>query len=351
MKRIVMVLIILIILLCFSYGYTKKLTELPGIARPGLIEISGNRIFILDGVTVHVHSLEDYRLLTKFGKNGQGPEELPYNTRNEIKPQMQICRGNIFLNTQQKMVLFSPDGKFISEKKLSFRTLQIVPIAENYAVAKFSFSGSGNLQMDALLFDARFQELNKLTSYRRENPERKRRRIVVPLPYIYLYHSGGKLFVTGGDQRDFIIKVFSGEGKLLDTITMPYERIKFDSSYREKVINWIGSEISFKQLPEETKKKLLNDIEFPDYLPAIRDLVVKGSNIYVQTYKEQGSRSQFLILDLKGKLLKEVYLSKFSGGMLKIDTNRMYTFHKNGFYYLEENPDAEVWELHKEEMK
>jgi hypothetical protein len=58
--------------MCFFYGFGKKLAVLPEVNRPGFIEIDGEKIFILDGVTVKIYSMKDYRFLTKFGKEGQG---------------------------------------------------------------------------------------------------------------------------------------------------------------------------------------------------------------------------------------------------------------------------------------
>jgi hypothetical protein len=76
----------------------------------------------------------------------------------------------------------------------------------------------------------------------------------------------------------------------------------------------------------------------------------KSGKIYVQTYKQKGSLSEFFVFDFKGNLMKKVFLPTASRYKVKLNHEIAFTFYNNKYYYLKENLDAEEWELHMEEV-
>ncbi len=346
LKKILLLFVLLIVFCCLNFS--RKLAVLPELMKPGNIEIDGDNLYALDGVVVYVYSMKDYRLLTKFGKKGQGPGELVPD--DEIPLQMRLVNGNIFLNSQTKIIYYSKEGKILKEKTFPFTSLQIVPLGKGFAVSRPGFGTNGAFSLNVILYDAQLKPIKTLTSMK--DKLSIKRKIVIPTPYIYLHCANDTLFVTGGNQRDFHIEVFDKEGNPLKPIKAPYQRLELTDSFKKELIEWFKTDSRFSSAPVEVFQRL----HFLRYLPAIRNVVVsnttasKSGRIYVQTYKQQGSLSEFFVFDFKGNLLKKVFLPPASRYKVKMNHQIAFTFYNNKYYYLVENLDAEEWELHMEEV-
>jgi hypothetical protein len=91
-------------------------------------------------------------------------------------------------------------------------------------------------------------------------------------------------------------------------------------------------------------------LRYPESFPAIRDFVIADGRIYVQTYRGDDSRDEFLVLDLDGKLHKRIDLAKvrepdFTEQMMGTGV-RLFCIEQGRFFYLKEL--AEGCELHRE---
>lgn len=344
------ILLLFILLLVFFFMlFSRKLAVLPELMKPGNIEINENNVYILDGVTVCVYSMDDYRLKTRFGKRGQGPGELIPD--DEIPLQMRLLEGDIFLNSQTKIIQYSKEGRMLMEKTFPFVCMQIVPLGEGFAVSRSDIGTNGAFSIKVVLYDFQLKPIKTLTVMEKDDLSIKRK-IVIPPPYIYLHRANNTLYVTGGNQRDFHIEVFDRKGYPLEPIKTPYQRIKLTSAFEKELIEWFKTDSRFSSVPMEVFQRL----HFLRYLPAIRNIVINkrpaGSSwrMYVQTYKQQGGLSEFFVFDLKGNLLKKIYLPAVSRSKVKMNHEIMFTFYNNEYYYLMENLDAEKWELHLEEI-
>ncbi len=342
------ILVILVVLLVVSVSFVdgEKLAVLPGLMKPVVLAIQENELFILDGVEVYVYSLRDYRLLTKFGKKGQGPGELVPD--DEIPLQLRLVDGNIFLNSQTKMIYYSKDGKMIKEKAFPFLCMQIVPLGEGFAVVKSLTGDSPGIKLAVVLCDAQLKPIKTLVSFEKDEAANLGR-IVIPTPYIYLHGAEDTLLVWGGIQRDFDIKVFDKRGNSLPAIRMPYDRLELTGSFKDELMEWFKTG-RFGSAPAEVFQR----IYFLDYLPAVREVVVtgnrSGSRVYVQTYKQQTNGSEFIVFDGHGKRLNRVFLPTASGDKIKLNHETLFTFDGNRYYYLVDNLDNEEWELHMETL-
>ncbi len=85
-------------------------------------------------------------------------------------------------------------------------------------------------------------------------------------------------------------------------------------------------------------------VEYPKYFPDIRSFSVLDGKIYVETYKSEKDKREFIIMDMRGNILKRVFLPLFAEGSL-IDKH-IFTFYEDDYYYLKYNEDKELWELH-----
>lgn len=342
MKKILF--IFLFISLIFTLpGFSKRLVVLPELADPTMVEISGDEIYILDDVIVHVYSLKDHRHLRKFGKKGEGPGEI--FTTPDMPITMQLFDEYIILNSFNKMIYFSKSGRMIKEKRIPFIAFQVIPFGENYAVTKFNRSSDGTSKASVLLFDSELKEIKRLYENDLLNDLRKGK-IAVPLVNIFIRCSDERVFVFD-QQKEFVIEVFDLGGNNLSTIKMDYRKIKISEAYKKKTLDWLKVQPAFKTVPENVKDM----IYFTEYLPVVRNSLVKDQKIFVQTYKTRDRLSEFFILDFIGKVNKQLFLPGADRDQIRPSPAATYAFQGNKYYYLVEDMDEEQWELHVENIK
>lgn len=92
-------------------------------------------------------------------------------------------------------------------------------------------------------------------------------------------------------------------------------------------------------------------VEFPTYLPAIRNIAGGKNRLYVQTYRKKQDLSEFLVFGEKGKMLKQVYLPDKWRYKIKINPDVTFTIKNGCYYYLVEDLENEQWELHRMAIK
>lgn len=336
--RKIMFIILLVLLIFSSFVFSEKLSVLAELTNPAMIEINGDELYVLDGAEVYVYSLHDYGFLRKFGKKGEGPGELL--PQPDLPIVMQIYSEYVLLNSFNKMIYFSKTGEMIKEKRIPFLTFQIMPLGKNYAASKFTRNSRGGSQVSVLLFDDEFKELKKLYETELLNDFGKGK-VAFPLLDTFIQCSSDQLFVAD-QQSDFEIQRFDLEGNRLTPIKRSYQKIKITETFKKKSWEWLQLQPVFRTFPDVFKQM----IYFPDYLPDIRNFLVKDKKIYVQTYKTKETLSQFFIIDLNGSMLKTAFLPGADKERLRPNPAVTYSFKDNKYYYLEENLDTEEWELH-----
>jgi hypothetical protein len=167
-----------------------------------------------------------------------------------------------------------------------------------------------------------------------------------------------KIFVEKSTEG-FIIEVFDSKGNSLYKITKDIPPLKLTEKDREAAAREFSEDrvvqFQMKQVGEtwdEFKKRLT--LHYPDAYPPIYDMIVKNGKIYIRTYVTQNGKEKYLILDLKGKELKSVFMPKpmLSPLVTRILGRpvRYFDIDNDQFYYLMENDDEE-WELHAEPIR
>ncbi len=157
----------------------------------------------------------------------------------------------------------------------------------------------------------------------------------------FIYTMDNKIIV---DLRNAPILVFTHTGEKYSTIDYKYEKIKLESTHKKQVLNFYRTNPQIKHNWERIK----NLIEFPNTFPDIQQCTVKDGKIYVQTYRKKENQAEFFIFDLKGKLLRKLFLPLADMNILK---TYPYTIKNNMLYQLIEDEEKEVWTLHRYEIK
>jgi hypothetical protein len=326
-----------------SLVLSVQLAVLPELNRPGIIKILGDEIFVLDEVRVKVYSLKDYRLLRQFGKIGDGPGELKPN--DEIPLQMQVVNNQVFLNSQTKFIHYAPSGKMLKEKATHFMCMQIIPIGRHYAISKVQFTKTGQIFFRVNLYDA---ELNMRKTIYQSPPSptlRSSGKLLLPSNFLYMAvgTAGDRLYLFSGRQDDFLVPVFDLEGNPLKPVKMEFSPPRWTEDFKREVLDWFKVQPRFRARAHLVAMVL----EYPTYLPAIRNILVEDNRLYVQTYRKKKNLSLFFVFDKTAKPLNSLFLPDQSRYPIKMNPDITFTIHDNFFYYLRENADREQWELHR----
>jgi hypothetical protein len=338
MKRIAILFILLSFVLTLP---AKKIAELESVSRPERIVIDKNALYVLEDTTVYIYSLKDYHLIKKFGKKGNGPGEL--SPLPNYKLQIEVNDGDLFLNSRNKIITFSTKGEFIREKRIPFIALQVIPIQNNFAITKSVFSERGGNSTGLFFFDSQFNEIK--TAYNRHSPHYSKSGKIDLIPLLVVIRKYKNKIYCCDQTGDFEINIYNKAGKRIDKIKTEYKKRKIPQDYIDKTLEWVMKDIRLRNLPEEQRKM----IYFPDYFPIIKNYLIEDNKIFIHTYnmKPEEDKSQFIIIDLKGKILKEIYLR---GADLNTIEFAPYIFLKGEYLYLYDNPETESIELHSEKI-
>lgn len=334
-------MVVLIFFCGFFSGFAEKLAELSDLVRPARIDVDGNELYVVQGAEILVFSLKDYRFQRKFGRLGQGPGELMLHPERGIL--IEIGREYVFLNSFNKMICFTKKGTLIEEKALPFYLLQLVPWGDNYAITKYAPAKNRGRMIYVYLFDADFNEIKLVHSSERSSPQQTGR-IGIPPQHLFVRCYEGKLFILD-KVTSYRIDVYDINGKPLEAIDLNLEKMEVTDEYKKDVRQWFRTQPHLRAVSGIDQM-----IDFPHYLPEVRNFFVDAAKIYVQTYRRNNELSEFVILDFKGRVLDRIFLPGGFNEAVQVDPDSTYTIKDGIYYYLLENEDTEIWELHRESI-
>jgi hypothetical protein len=259
----------------------------------------------------------------------------------EVPLAMNTANGNVYLNSQIKLIKFSKGGEPVKEQRIPF-SFQTIPLGKNFASLRIS--ASHDLQIfNATIYDPEFSK-PKLLHSRERIPRARMGQMPIPPELIILRSAEDKLYMV--DQRKgFEIDTYDAQGNSLKSIKMDYQKIKVTDAFKNETEAWFKAQPSFRMATEELRGMIF----FPDYLPVIRNFIIKERKLYIQTYNTRDHLSEFIILDFNGNLIKQLYLPGFRNSPVQFNPSNTFTFSTGKYYYLVERETG--WELHMEELK
>ncbi|MGD2085254.1 MAG: hypothetical protein PVH61_03635 [Candidatus Aminicenantes bacterium] len=126
---------------------------------------------------------------------------------------------------------------------------------------------------------------------------------------------------------------------------------------KKRYLDYFKTSRVFGKAYDQMKSRL----EFPSYFPALQTFAVADGKIYAVTYGKKNGKTEVLVLDLKGKLLKTVFLPlhqrddelamTLENRVARQVTNSTFAIKNGKFYQVLENQNEESWELHIHEIK
>jgi len=153
---------------------------------------------------------------------------------------------------------------------------------------------------------------------------------------------GNSIFIA--DSREgFVIEVFDSSGEKQYTIHKEVEKIRISNEFKTAYVEQLTS----RPGGQGQEWKVAVDrwgVEYDRFFPDIREFQVADDKIYVQTYRTEQGKTEFIVMDLKGASSQSAFLPLYEQGSL-VDKH-VYAFSNGNYYYLKYNDDKEIWELH-----
>lgn len=304
-------------------GVFKDILKVDGFA------VDDQQYYLTQDTTVFIYSKKDLKLIKKFGKAGEGPEEfLRYAY---VFPQS----DHLLINSHGKNSFFTKDGVFIKEQKVP----KGMGGGHFFQPMKGGFLGRKMLRENNVdyyvmtLYDDKLIEIKEIYRFKSEISGDPGGKITLfkQAPFHRTYQD--KLFVSG--KPGFVIDVVDADGKLLNTITHECAPVEFTSEDEKTVHEYL----KHKYGEEYTINK--NRISLPKYFPELQFFLIRDDKLYVATWKRKNGTVEFLVFDIKGKFLKQVFVPcAYLPGLLAYPLD----IYKGKLYQVIENENEE-WEL------
>lgn len=301
MKKCVFLILTLIIVMNLS---AQKKIDLPELQKPHQITVEGNDLYIFDedDYSLHVYTISPFALKMKIGKKGDGPRDFKYLPFVYVQPKTLACTDFT------KTIWFSKKGETLKVKKYSLFSdfdlnseMLLFPIKENFLRIT---ADHGWDKRHVYLLDSGFETIKELY----EGPFIWQ----TGLPILYRTDTLAykDLIFIADTQKGFYFEVFDAMGNHIRTI---------DKSKKvEKV---------------------------PDQ-PLLHQYCVSDDKIYAATNKKKDDKTEMIVLDLEGRILRRLYLPLTSiqpeRGVLRYD---LFVVDQEKLYELIKNTETGRWEL------
>ena len=329
-------ILLILVFVCLAVPVcAEKIATFPDLLKPQGFDIAGGDIFITEGASVYIYSLENFQLKKKFGSVGEGPNEFkPVEHLSGKRILLSIKGNDLIIYSMAKVSYYSRNGEFKKELK-ALSGQWFIPMDDN-------FLGNGYLQEDKTayitvnIYDSNLKKVREV--YRHESlvQQGKQIRAVGVRPSLF-YFSDDKIFIDN-KEKDAVM-VFDRNGEKLYSITAPWERLKVTDNDKERYYEYYRCNPVLKPYFSEIKRRLT----FPDYFPPIKYFYVSEDRVFVQTYRKDGENCEFYIFEPSGKLLSTEFLP-----VLDRNARESYpaVLTKDKIYQLIEDEETEKWSLY-----
>jgi hypothetical protein len=351
MKKLILILIVLFFIF-FTLLNAEKLMVLKEVLKPESIEIYGDKLYVVQGSNFYVYDLEKLKLESTFGRKGEGPGELKEVPMlpNSIK----ILPDKIFVDGMGKVIFYSKNFKFQKEIKKKYMTFKTIPVGENFVAMRMLPAGKNKYYFSVLLLDSEMNMIKEL--YKQEYRETDID-IDMVIDSIHFAVYQDKIYIEKSKQG-FCIAIFDSQGNLELEIKKDFKAPEISPKDKLEILENFKQDSLVKMMMEReggwTNFKNKMNFNYPKNFPVIQDVLVVDNQIIVATYDRKNLKRKYILMDLKGTVLKTVYLpipreSSYLTMAMGRD-NRFYGIVNQKYYYLKENPDSEEWEIHVSEF-
>ena len=342
MKNRVIFLLVFILVFILGQGiYGKKVSILKEILKPERFEIGNGKIYILEKTTIHIFDKKTYKYIGKFGKEGEGPEEIKKNTMGGPIG-VTAHRGQVIITSSAKVSFFSAEGKFIREQRIA-QFDSYYPFADKYVMfSNTNKDGNDRVRVLTLFMSDKDLKKGKLL-YKSDFEVGMNFKWDFPLTPFYPIPTDDILFVIAG-KDGFAINKYDKNGKSLGRIFKKIKRIKIPSDYHKKTIKWFKTSPDYKNAWNFFK----NRVSVKKLYPHIFSVYAGKNRLYVLTNVIKDEKRECIVMDFEGSEKKRLFL--YAPEQYGMDFNFIANVDENHYFWIVENEDEE-WELHKEKIE
>jgi hypothetical protein len=263
-------------------------------------------IWTLDSQDVKVRVFNKTgKLVSTFGRKGQGPEEWQAPNRMVVLPD-----GTGIILDRNKLSFFSLEGKCLKE----------ISTAKS-SMTRFKIDSKGTIYSDSMEFGEKI--MFKLIKYDQSlNPVATLAEVVEPIkpgaytpfPIFVFCHVTGDDNLIWMSNATYTFHVLSPSGKPLKTITKDYEAVKITTDDRKTILDGFKDNPSYQKL-----------IVFPAVYPPVYYFVGdEEGRLFAQTYeKDDKGWLLFDVFDADGRCITRFSLPK-DESVLAVRKNKLY---------------------------
>ncbi len=328
-------------LLLFALAVEPLLAEtvvpLPQLNKPNFITAGEGWLCISEESSpVHLFRVEgnSIKFVTSFGTEGEGPGEFNWIHR------LRIIGNSLEIPTAGRYARFDMNGKLIEEQKVLVTVLknQLFQVGQNFFLKSYAREPR-NLLTTISLYDSDFKLLKEIGKMEvidfisRFNPAPD---------LLTLLADRDTVFICSSTARQSTVEFFDGQGNSLKRIDLPMKACPVTQSLKKMLIKPLREMCESEGEWIEFSKQIV----FPDWTPGVKDIFIQGGQIICQGYQRRDDLAEYVLLDLSGKELKRSYHRYFD----RDPNGCKYCFYQGRLYYLLDNADEEVWELHIEDI-
>lgn len=322
---------ILIIVLMVIPAFGENVTVLSDLVNPKSFVIDETQMYITEGAKIYIYSLKNREMLKVFGKAGSGPQE--FLVQPQLPLQIDVSTDKIIVNSQGKVSFWKKDGTYIREKKVQVGVFSgfFKPLDDGYVGLRMIIEDK-IMYFGVDFYDKEFQRKLLLLKQEHFFQQGKKMNPIGRLPLFST--SKGRVYI---EDKDGKIHVFDKAGKKYPPIDHKFKPYKITQDHKDQILDFYKNDPSIKQFWNFFK----DTIEFPSYFSNIQATIIADEKIYIQTYKREGEKAEFLIYKTDGKFLGRKMLLFRDESIIR---PYVYSIINNKLYQIVENEDEE-WEL------
>jgi hypothetical protein len=312
----------------------ELVAKLPQVMNPFFLTIADGRMYVVENsVNVHIYALEPRGafFVKTFGREGQGPGEFGFIYG--VRP----FKDHLEIPGVRKLARFSLAGDYLSEITITVGMFKgaAYRLGDGFVVRDLNFDEKG-MTTTIRLYDRDLKLVKEIGA--RTTPEGLNKLNLVA-DYYAARVAGDELYVIDAGQ-DSVVSIYDRNGVPQREIRLPLEPVKMTAALKEAIVKPVKESVGSRIRWEDYEKRLF----FPARAPGLDYFEVIEGKFVARTYKYRQDLVEFAVFDLQGRELRRLDLP-FTG---RLSNGILFCFHQGRYYYLRENPDEEVWELHVE---
>jgi len=324
-KAIILSFVLMFVFAFSSVVYAKTICKFTDFLEASDIAVSGNKIFVSADNAIYFYSLKDMKLIKKFGRKGEGPEEFKY------KPSIKIYNNKIFA-LGDRLKILSLNGDFIKLIKFKRNIFDVAILGENYILREMASVSSKNKKPSLVVRIGIYDKNEKLIKELSKIENKNMSKIELPPSRIMFEIYKNNIFLADA-RKGLYVCVYDKTGKKLYEINKDYEKEKVTDAYKKRDSEKMKKK--FKKVWAFIKDRYY----YQKYFPAFSRFYIFNGKLYFKTYKTAGDKVLFKIFDIKGNKIKEIFLPD----------QEIFTINDGIYYYLKRD-ENDVWVLYSEKI-